>query len=221
MNEGKPLKILLVDDHRLVADGLRALLSHDDFTAAVGRATDVALAASAAEAREALAAWQPDLVLLDLAMPEQSGFTLLETLARQDDAPTVVILSASTNAPDVRRARELGAQGFVSKFESSSDLIAKIALVVRGGTSYPENLFLTGTVPEEVGAAGTSVTPRQREVLELMADGLSNRAIAESLAVSTATVKFHVSELFRQLEVNNRTRCVSEAIRRGILARPV
>ncbi len=221
MTAPQPLRVLLVDDHRLVADGVSSLLRSPDFEALVGRRTEVTTAESVQAALSLIdGGAEHDLVLLDLAMPEASGFDLLRQLRERDAALRSVVLSGSFNGPDIRRAQELGADGFVSKFESSAAMIAKIAAVVQGGQSFPEASARPAGVGVHEDPAGTSVTPRQLEVLELMAVGHANKEIAERLEVSVATVKFHVAELFRQLQVNNRTLCVREAIRRGIIVAP-
>lgn len=219
MTDQRRLNILLVDDHRLVADGVSSLLRSATFRARVGRETQVDTAESVLNASRRLDGDHCyDLVLIDLAMPEASGFDLLRQLQQRDAPVLSIVLSGSFNGPDILRAQKLGANGFISKFESSGKLIAKIAAVVEGGQCFPASSARPQGVDIHEEAAGISVTPRQREVLELMATGYTNKEIARQLEVSIATVKFHVADLFRQLQVKNRTLCVREAIRRGIIS---
>ena len=215
------LRVLLVDDHRLVAEGVRSLLKDPEFLAAVNRPTEVEMVPGGIAALERIDAGAHfDLVMLDLAMPEMSGFSLLDQLRERGVGATCIVLSGSFNAPDMRRAHELGARGFISKFESSRDMLLKIVRVVKGEECYPTGFERPEGMGLHEDAAGASVTPRQLEVLELMAVGRSNKEISEQLAVKLPTVKFHIGERFRQLGVKNRTLCVREAIRRGIIDEP-
>lgn len=221
MTRRHPLEVLLVDDHRLVADGVSSLLRGAAFEARAGSETRIDTAESVQDALALLDGDRAyDLILLDLAMPEASGFDLLRQLRERDRTVPSIVLSGSFNGPDIRRAQDLGAKGFISKFESSGDMIAKILAVVEGGDCFPPPSARPRGVGVHEEPAGISVTPRQLEVLELMSTGRTNKEIASHLEVSVATVKFHVAELFRQLQVKNRTLCVREAIRCGLITGP-
>ncbi|HKJ77386.1 MAG TPA: response regulator transcription factor, partial [Gammaproteobacteria bacterium] len=164
-----------------------------------------------------------DLVLLDIAMPglDGGGWEVLRTLrAHHPDIP-VVVLSASEQPEDVTRALEQGALGFVPKSTPTEHLLHALRLVLAGGTYAPAHLLEArpAAAPESGPAnAGTNgLTPRQQEVLRLLARGHSNRGIGEALDLSPETVKVHVRALYRTLGVQNRTQAVQEAGRRGLL----
>lgn len=210
-----------MDDHRLVAEGISSLLSDADFRDAINREqTIVDTAYSVQHATDLLKRDQPyELIMLDLSMPQMDGFDLLTFARDRGITVPMIVLSASDQLADIRHAYDLGASGYVCKFEPSNEMLRKIIDVAAGKKSFPDQIFLEpvpapDNMPDEKAGA---LTPRQHEVLAHIAAGKSNKQIATLLDVSLGTVKFHVSEVFRQLGVRNRTACIREATQRGLI----
>jgi two-component system, NarL family, nitrate/nitrite response regulator NarL len=198
------MKLLIVDDHSLLRDGLSALLRQ------LGPNTIVLNANGGAEALD-VAAREPDLdlVILDLAMPDMDGPQVIKALgARRPDLP-IVVLSASEDAADVRRVMALGALGYVPKSANPQTLLSALQLVLAGELYVPALLLA-----EPAAASAESaprLTPRQSDVLTQMCLGLSNKGIARHLAMSEKTVKTHVTAIFKILGAANRTQAVNIA----------
>ncbi len=204
------MKILVADDHALFRDGLRHVLAR------LGEEVTVLEARDGPEA-QALAAAHPDLdlVLLDLAMPGADGLDGLRALRARSPSVPVVILSASEHPRDVRAALEAGAAGFIPKSSTSAVMLSAVRLVFEGGVYVPPAML--GEVPARgrPSRAGTALglTPRQREVLALLAEGKSNKEIGQALGLAEGTVKLHVSAILRLLGAENRTQAVVAAAR--------
>jgi DNA-binding NarL/FixJ family response regulator len=211
------VKILIADDHALIRQGLSLALRElgDDVT--------LLEAASGSEALAAAADPDIDLVLLDLDMPEADGMSVLETLLARYPTLPVVILSGSGTSADMRRSLDAGAMGYIPKSGRPAVMLAAVRLVLSGGVYLPPEML-----NEATGAAGETtqrapaprdspLTPRQREVLALLAEGHPNKRIATRLGVSEATIKIHLGAIFRSLEVANRTQAVRAAQRLGLL----
>ncbi len=192
------MKILVCDDHALFRDGLRLVL------AGLERDVDLLEAATAAEALR-LASEHADLelVLLDLGLPDADGLALLGTLRERHPALAVAIVSASEDPDRMRRALDLGACGFIPKSAKREVLGRALELIFAGGVYVPPAALHPGT-----SASDLPLTDRQREVLELMTKGLTNRDIARVLEISAATVKVHVAAILDALGVSNRTEAV-------------
>lgn len=197
------MKLLIVDDHALLREGLTSLLRQAGPDTIVLAAADGAAALEIAE-REA----DLDAVILDLAMPGMDGTATLQAFgARRPDLP-VIVLSASENAADVRRVMALGALGYVPKSATSQTILSALKLVLSGEVYVPPLLL------SESGAAsasGPQLTPRQGDVLACMCRGLSNKAAASELNMSEKTVKAHVTAILRALGASNRTHAVAIA----------
>lgn len=213
---GATLKVLIADDHGLVREGLKSTLTGFTPHAIILEATN------AGEVRSLLSmAEDLDLVLLDLRMPGVSGFELLDRLrAERPDTP-VVVLSASEDVPLMQASIERGAAGYIPKSAPQSIMVAALRLVLSGGVYIPPALIgqrpatelsLNSALQQRSGAAAdtqnsglSNLTKRQREVLTLLGNGKSNKAIARALGLSEHTVKIHISALFKALNVANRT----------------
>jgi DNA-binding NarL/FixJ family response regulator len=205
------LKILLIDDHPLFRAGLKHLLDR------MGEGLEIDEADNLEQGLERLTAnGTIDLVLVDLMMPGMEGFEGIEALRqRAPDAP-VVVISVKDRAEDVRRAMNAGAVGYVPKSSSPDVMIHALKLVLSGGMYLPPNV-LEG--PRHGGADGlnleqgplANLTRRQRDVLNLLIEGMSNKEIANVLGLSAGTVKIHVSSIFKVLKVTNRTLAVITA----------
>ena len=215
------MRILLIDDHTLFREALLHVLREFDNTAMVIEA------ATAKEAIRLAAHYHDlDLILLDLTLPGLNGLSALPELHELRPTVPLVILSASEDSVDVRQALNAGAMGYIPKSSSSHEMITALRLVLAGEV-YVSSAMLAalesleaGSVPVTVAAVEESVeglTPRQLEVLRLMAQGLSNKGICKRLNVVEGTVKLHVTAVMRALNTCNRTQTVIEATRRGLI----
>ncbi|MFJ8961661.1 response regulator [Lentzea sp. NPDC102401] len=208
-----PLRLLIADDHAVVRAGLRALLDGEpDFDV-------VAEAGSGEEAVLLAVGLAPDVVLMDLRfVGTDAGIDGVEAVRRLTaEAPgtVVVMLTSYSGHADVVRALEAGARGYVLKAGPPEELFQAVRAAAAGGMGLAAEVVehLVGRVI----SPSPGVTEREREVVRLMADGHSNRSIAQSLYLSEATVKTHLVRIYRKLGVDNRAAAVSEAVRRGLL----
>lgn len=201
------MKILLGDDHRLFVEGISAILRNyrpDIIVDCVYHGGDVVSKTCSDEY---------DLVLLDLRLPELNGFDVLEQLQHKLCLTPVIVLSASENPTDMKRAASLGARGFLSKKCSAQQIFSAIDRVMLG-----EVVFVESGQPNQLIKADQQnwcnlhgITPRQLEVLRLMKHGLTNSSIAENLCISQATVKTHVAAIFKAFNSSSRSESVSKA----------
>ena len=216
------MKILVVDDHALFRQGLAMLLNE------LYPDSEILEAATSAEAL-ASAEQNPDvrLVLLDLKLEDGTGFETLEKLSGSLANAAVTIVSASEDSKNISRSYKAGAKGYIVKSSTSDVLRHALPLILAGETYIPSHAMslLTGggtdgTEPstQNNGVTGAPrLTPRQQEILLLMAQGLQNRDIATSLGMLEGTVKVHVKSILQKLGVNNRTHAVVTGIRLGIV----
>ena len=207
------MKILVADDHALFREGLRYVLAQLDDDVEIIEASDCAQTLECVESN-------PDigLVLLDLDMPRANGFTALEALSKQHATLPIIVLSGSQKRADMRRTLDSGAMGFVPKSASAPVMLSALRIVLAGGVYVPPALLQLETMGGDEGAEGsnTKLTPRQLEVLFLVIEGAPNKTIAKELGVSEATVKAHVSAVFRALGVDNRTQAARAAEGMGL-----
>jgi two-component system response regulator DesR len=195
------LRVLVVDDHDVVHWGFRLLFTQQDW---------VERCLSARTGEEALALtrrFEPHVALVDLFVGDESGAEICETLRREVPAPQVLFISGAGRL-SMSAARAAGASGFVSKDWPSTDIVGAVRMVAKGMTVFQPQ-------PER---SSSTLTARERQVLDLMASGATNREIAGSLYLSPHTVKEHTSALFKKLEVRNRTEAVQRAQRLGLIA---
>ena len=202
------MKILLVDDHALIRDAVRGVLKE---------LTEDATVLEASNCRQAMRVIQehPDLhlILLDLNLPDQDGFTVLADLRRRYAAISLVVLSAFHDRENVVRALDLGALGFIPKSAPREVMMNALRLVFAGGVYIPPEALSRAGAKEAHPAPGRSpaelgFTERQMEVLALMMQGKSNKAISRILDVAEPTVKHHVTAILKALKVANRTEAV-------------
>jgi len=204
------VKILLADDHALFREGMRHVLRQLTDGVEIIEASDCAQALDAADAHEDIA-----LVLLDLNMPGRNGFAALETLSREHLTLPIVVLSGSENRADMQRALEGGAMGFIPKSATAAVMLSALRLVLAGGVYVPPELVQPG----EAEAAPTptesrpALTPRQIDVLARVVEGKRNKAIGVELGLSEATVKAHITAVFKALGVTNRIQAARAAER--------
>lgn len=206
------IKVLLVDDHAMVRRGLGAFLSIYPDLQLVGEAE------SGAEALEQCARLQPDVVLMDLMMPEMDGATATAHIRRQFPQTKVIALTSFRDDELVQRVIQAGAIGYLLKNVSGSDLAQAIRAAHAGRpTLAPEATQALINAATKPAAPGHDLTARERDVLALMVKGLNNTEIAERLIVSQSTIKGHVSNILAKLAVTSRTEAVALAVEHKIV----
>ncbi|MGX5722918.1 response regulator [Shinella zoogloeoides] len=195
-----PIRIIVVDDHPLFRAGVTQSLALDPTI------TVIAEGNSGSQALELVERHEPDVILLDISMPG-NGIDAAAAITATQRPPRVLMLTGSDDGHDVMRAIEAGASGYVLKGISANDLIAAVKSVAAGETFVTPSLSL-GLLTRLSGKAETAplarLTLRELRVLELLAQGLSNRGIGGNLGVHEKTVKFHVTNILRKLKVRNR-----------------
>lgn len=204
----RAMKILVVDDHAIVRQGLAALLVDGGVAGTVLQAGDRTAGLAAAEAHPDL-----DAVILDLRLPGDDGAAAIADFAELRPTLPVIILSSSESPADVRRALDLGALGYVPKSASPDTLIQAVRLVLSGEIYVPPLMLNAGSGP-------AALTARQGEVLVALARGLSNKEIGLKFGLSEKTVKVHVGAILRALGVTNRTRAAAAAQAAGLIPPP-
>ncbi|GAB2954439.1 response regulator [Nonomuraea fastidiosa] len=206
------VRVLIVDDHPIVRQGLRALLAAQPDFAVVGECGTgeeaVALAADAA----------PDVVLMDLRLPGLGGVEATERIVAGGSAGAVVVLTTYDSDGDILRAVAAGATGYLLKDASAEELVAGVRTAAAGGTVLAAPV--AAKLATRAQGGGPSLTAREIQVLECAARGLSNAATGRELFISEATVKSHMMCIFGKLGVADRTAAVTTAIARGILSSP-
>src|SRR6185369_3310277 len=213
------LKLLVVEDHALVREGLVRLLGQIEEKATVLESEDFESALTVLDNEGEF-----DLVLLDLALPGIDGFAGLDILRRRYPAMPVAVVSAFDDTPTITRVLNLGASGFIPKAFSGEALLSAVREILAGNIFRPSGQqgsrlddatpvppSKISVKPEEIG-----ITDRQAQVLALMVRGLSNRDIADQLALSEGTVKIHATAVFKALGVNSRTQALVAVARYGI-----
>lgn len=206
------MKILIVDDHKVVRDGIRFMLSDAPDIDIVGEAE------SAEAMFEILDAEPVDVVLLDIRMEGMTGFDALERIASRSSQVRVLMLSMHDQPGYVRRAVELGASGYLLKSAGRSEVLAAITAVSEGDT-YIQAALMEPLLAEVTGAPRQSgrLSPREQQVLQLIANGSENKQIARELELSEATVKTYIRGVFDRLDVTSRAEAVAVGLRLGII----
>jgi DNA-binding NarL/FixJ family response regulator len=199
MASGSPIRVLLCDDHAVVREGLARLLERTDGIDVVGTAAD------GAEGVKETVALRPDVVLMDLAMPNVDGIAATRRIVSQAPETRVVVLTSFGDNARIHDALDAGALGYLLKDAEASEVVRAIRAAARGEAPLDprvaREVLARGTAP----AALSGMTAREREVLALLGTGLANKAIARRLGISEATVKAHLTRIFRQIGVTDRT----------------
>jgi DNA-binding NarL/FixJ family response regulator len=202
-----PIRILIVDDHPVVLAGLTSMLSTQPDFEVVGSAS------GGEEALQVLGAQSADIVLLDLRMPGMSGIdTLLALKANRIHVRSIVLTSFETDE-DIYRSVQAGAQGYLLKGAPQVDVIDAIHTVHAGRRYFPSGI--AARLAERL--MRSDLTPRELEVLHMLARGLTNKEIGNALRISGNTVRNHVNSIIEKLEVSDRTEAATTAIQRGII----
>ena len=213
------IRVLIVDDHAIVRDGIRALLA---------LASDITVVGEAANGHDAIAlarSLTPDIILMDIAMPDLGG--LEATLEIRKDRPDarILVLSQYADAEYVRRFLRAGASGYILKKAAGADLVAAIRAVQRGGLVLDPEVARDAVTGEAATAAQVAAGPdpyerltdREKQVLKLVAEGRSNKEVAALLGISVKTAMSHREHVMAKLEAHNRTDLIRFALRCGVI----
>ncbi|SDC22252.1 two component transcriptional regulator, LuxR family [Geodermatophilus telluris] len=213
-----PIRLVIVDDHAIVRQGLRSILEREPDIEVVGEA------ATAADALDLVAAARPHIVLLDLKLSAGSdvaGLSLCGELTARAPAPGVLVVTTFLDERLVLEAIQRGARGYVLKDVDAVALVAAIRAVRRGESAFDSHsaamVVRSLAAPAAAAPSSPQLTGREREVLTLLARGLSNEAIGRELYISATTAKFHVTNLMRKLAVSRRAEAVYAGSKLGLI----
>jgi DNA-binding NarL/FixJ family response regulator len=207
MTTPSPIRVLCVDDHRIVREGVALILA---------REPDIEVVASAASVDEAIAEFtrhRPDITLMDLRLGERNGIDAIKEIRRDYPDARIVVLTMYQGDEDIHRALSAGAATYLLKDALSDELIRVVREVHAGG--HPMAPDVRARLDQR--AAHPTLTPREIQVLQLVSQGKRNKEIAAILGLSDDTVPVHVKNIFAKLRVNERTAAVNVALRRGII----
>jgi DNA-binding NarL/FixJ family response regulator len=207
MNEPETIRVLSIDDHPLVREGLAALINDQ---------TDMRVVGQGATGREAIKLFRdlnPDIALMDLRLPDISGIDAMVTILSEFPEARVIIVTSSEGDVEMQRALEGGAKGYMLKSMPPKEVLEAIRKVYAGKKALPAEIAtrLADHLSDE------SLTAREVEILQQVAEGNRNRDIADRLFISEGTVKVHVKHIMEKLGANDRTQAITIAVRRGII----
>jgi two-component system response regulator DegU len=215
------IKILIVDDHRIIRDGLKSLLSGEK---------DIEIIGEASNGEEALLKnreLKPDIIIADITMPEMNGIEMTRMITKEDSKTKVLMVSMHDNEDYINQALEVGASGFLLKDSSKEELITAIKAVENGETYCSGevskillNKFLTSSRSKKLKVEAEEkleLTKREKEILKLISEGLSNKEIANNLFVSTRTIDTHRYNLMQKLGVKNGAELVRLAFKLNLI----
>ncbi len=211
----RAIRLLLADDHRMLREGLRRSMDELGFTV-VGEARN------GAEAVDLAAAIQPDVVLMDVTMPDIDGVEATRQLKSRLPGTAVIMLTMHADQDVLAEAIRAGANGYLVKDCSIDEIAQAIEAVVTGETALSPRLAASMLAEvrrqDSAGQAERVITPREEEVLQLIADGCSTPEVAEQLFISQKTVKNHLASIYQKLDARDRTQAVLQAVRMGIVS---
>src|SRR6267378_4889615 len=202
-----PIRILSVEDHPVVREGLATI---------IGSQTDMALVAQAANAEEAITEFRrhrPDITLMDLRLPGTNGTDTLIAIRGEFPKARIIMLTTSDSDGEIQRALRAGAAAYVLKSMPKNELLAVVRTVHAGGRHIPPEV--AARIAEHLGEE--DLTTRELDVLRLIRDGYRNKQIADQLSIAETTVNFHIKNLVDKLGANDRTHAVTIAVRRGLM----
>lgn len=203
------IRILVADDHPIVRDGLVAVLSTQPDFDVVGEAS------TGPETIQRVTALKPDIVLLDIEMPELDGVETLKRLREHDPAVRVIMFTAFDTDERIFQAVQAGVQGYLLKGVAREEIFSAVRVVHAGGALLQP--VVASKLLRRTRRDQEPLTAREREVLRLLARGLTNKQIAAELVITERTVKFHVSAILGKLDAGNRTEAVRRAMQRGLI----
>jgi two-component system NarL family response regulator len=209
MSEPRKIRVLIVDDHKVVRVGLRTIISREPDMEVVGEAED------RASALAAHAAHHPDVTLLDLRLPDVHGSELITLIRERDPQAKIIVLTSYDASEDIFSAVRAGARGYLLKGTFPDGILEEAIRTVHAGRRL---------IPPEVAdrladrVTAPALTPREIAVLELVAKGLSNREIGAALSTSASTIKTHLERIYAKLGVGDRTAAALTAIQRGLVS---
>ena len=207
MKSTASIRVLITDDHPIVREGLASIIERRDDM------TTIAQAGNGAEAVQMYRQHHPDIVLMDLRMPQMDGVTAITQIRQESPDARIVVLTTYDGEEDIYRGLQAGAKGYLLKDAPREELLETIRAVHNGQThiSSPVAVKLASRISK------TPLTSREMEVLRLMAAGNSNQEIGNALFIAEGTVKAHVNSILDKMKVSDRTQAVTSAIRRGLV----
>lgn len=206
-DQGLMIRVLLVDDHPVVREGLRAMIETQTDMMVVGEGEN------GAEAIEAFHSLHPDILLLDLKLPDMDGVNVIEVIRETQPNARIIVLTTYVGDVQARRALRAGAMGYLLKASLRRDLRESIRAVHSGSIKVQPEVAADLAQHE----AAERLTQREMEVLRVIASGLSNKLVADRLGIREDTVKAHVTNILSKLKANDRTHAVTIALQRGFL----
>lgn len=207
MSQSTTIRVLIVDDHSIVRQGLTTIINRDPEMTVIAQAED------GQQALDCFREYQPDVTLMDLRMPQMGGIEAITAICAEFKAARIVVLTTYDGDEDIYRGLQAGAKGYLLKDAKPNELLNVIRTIHRG-QQY---------IPPEVGAklvqrmSNPELSERELDVLRLMAQGMSNLEISTTLSIGESTVKSHVNRILSKLGVNDRTQAVIIAVKRGIV----
>lgn len=210
------IKVLLVDDHKIILDGLKSLLKNSEVISVVGEANN------GREALRIIDNLEIDIVLMDIDMPVMNGIDALKEIRRRGSYVKVIVLSMHNEAGMIKSLTALGAQGYLLKSSSQEELLSAIIKVAGGNRFYSTDVTLSllnksGTNTQEVSQLAEQLTERETEILKFITEGFSNKEIGAKLFISHRTVDTHRTNLMKKLNVGNIAGLISYAIKNGMV----
>ncbi|MDF5723628.1 MAG: response regulator transcription factor [Rhizonema sp. PD37] len=208
MSQSTNIRVLIVDDHSIIRQGLATIINRDPEMTVIAQAED------GKQAINVFREYQPDVTLMDLRMPQMAGVEAITAICAEFKSARIIVLTTYNSDEDIYRGLHAGAQGYLLKDAKPSELLNAIRSV-HCGQKY---------IPPEVGAklvqrmSNPELSERELEVLRSMAQGMSNSDIATALSIGESTVKSHVNRILSKLGVNDRTQAVIVAVKRGIVS---
>jgi two-component system response regulator DegU len=218
MGPDSKIRIVIVEDHRLFREGLRLILSVERSFEIVGEA------ANGLQAIDVISGLKPDVVLLDITMPELSGIEIIPIIKQKSPGTKALMLTASEDETKILKSLKAGAKGYLSKNITISGLIKAIKVVNKGQLWVERELvarYFNGDIIADIGREGRqekmneALTPREQDVLRLLIKGSTNKEIANGLFISEKTVKSHLNKIFKKLNVSRRLDAILSAIKLG------
>jgi len=216
-----PIKVLVVDDHALFRRGIAAVLANQESLEVVGEASD------GLEAIEKTKEIAPDVILMDLMMPHCTGLEAIQALQAEMPQVNILVLTVSEMEADLFAAMKFGAKGYLLKNTEPDELIHAIFHIAQGGVIVSPLMatkllaefkdLTAGVEREPIQKADADLSPREGEVLQLVAQGATNKEIADSLFISENTVKTHLRNIMEKLHLANRSQAAAYAVRRGLV----